>query len=167
MSLKRRLFTILFGATGGYLVGLTSIGSGSVMAVILLLLYPLAPAIVVGTDIAHATVLSLVTGFAHTLNGNVDFALAGTILLGSVPGVWVGSGLSVKVPTAALRTTLAVVLLGSGLGLLAKAGAGVPAVALGAVPLVAVGLIVWSTVRDRRRGGPTGAPATAAPGVRS
>jgi uncharacterized membrane protein YfcA len=99
MSLKRRLFTILFGAAGGYLVGLTSIGSGSVMAVILLLLYPLAPAIVVGTDIAHATVLSLVTGFAHLLNGNVDLPLVGTLLLGSIPGVLVGR-IGVSVPSA-------------------------------------------------------------------
>jgi uncharacterized membrane protein YfcA len=111
MSLKRRLFTILFGATGGYLVGLTSIGSGSVMAVILLLLYPLAPAVVVGTDIAHATVLSLVTGFAHTLNGNVDFGLAGLLLLGSIPGVLVGSRIAPWLPGRPLRVILAVMLV--------------------------------------------------------
>lgn len=118
MSLKRRLFTILFGATGGYLVGLTSIGSGSVMAVILLLLYPLAPAIVVGTDIAHATVLSLVTGFAHTLNGNVDFALAGTLLLGSIPGVLIGSRLAPRLPGKPLTIILAIMLVFVGARLL-------------------------------------------------
>ncbi len=111
MSLKRRLFTILFGATGGYLVGLTSIGSGSVMAVILLLLYPLAPAIVVGTDIAHATVLSLVTGFAHLLHGNVDLALAGTLLLGSIPGVLIGSRLAPRLPGRPLTIILAIMLV--------------------------------------------------------
>jgi uncharacterized membrane protein YfcA len=111
MSLKRRLFTVLFGATGGYLVGLTSIGSGSVMAVILLLLYPLAPAVVVGTDIAHATVLSLVTGFAHMLNGNVNFALAGTLLLGSVPGVLIGSRLAPRLPGKPLTIILAIMLI--------------------------------------------------------
>ena len=118
MSLKRRLFTILFGATGGYLVGLTSIGSGSVMAVILLLLYPLAPAIVVGTDIAHATVLSLVTGFAHLLNGNVDLGLAGTLLLGSIPGVLVGSRLAPRLPGRPLTIILAIMLVFVGARLL-------------------------------------------------
>jgi uncharacterized protein len=118
MSLKRRLFTVLFGAAGGYLVGLTSIGSGSVMAVILLLFYPLAPAVVVGTDIAHATVLSLVTGFAHMAHGNVDFALAGTLLLGSIPGVIVGSRMAPRLPGRPLTVILAVMLLFVGARLL-------------------------------------------------
>lgn len=118
MSLKRRLFTILFGAMGGYLVGLTSIGSGSIMAIILLLLYPLAPAVVVGTDIAHATVLSLVTGLAHASQGNVDWGLAGTLLLGSVPGVLVGSRLAPYVPGKPLRVILACMLIFVGARLL-------------------------------------------------
>ncbi len=111
MSLKRRVFTILFGAAGGYLVGLTSIGSGSVMAVILLLLYPLAPAVVVGTDIAHATVLSLVTGIAHLWHGNVDLGLAGTLLLGSIPGVLIGSRMAPWLPARPLTIVLAVMLV--------------------------------------------------------
>ena len=111
MSLRRRLFTILFGATGGYLVGLTSIGSGSVMAVILLLLYPLTPAVIVGTDIAHAMVLSFVTGFAHLLAGNVDLVLAGTLLLGSIPGVLIGSRLAPRIPAKPLMIILAVMLV--------------------------------------------------------
>ena len=111
MSLKRRLFTILFGAMGGYLVGLTSIGSGSIMAIILLLLYPLAPAVVVGTDIAHATVLSLVTGLAHASQGNVNWGLAGTLLLGSIPGVLVGSRVAPYVPGKPLRVILACMLI--------------------------------------------------------
>ncbi len=118
MSLKRRLFTILFGAMGGYLVGLTSIGSGSIMAIILLLLYPLAPAVVVGTDIAHATVLSLVTGLAHASQGNVDWGLAGTLLLGSVPGVLVGSRLAPYIPGKPLRVILACMLIFVGARLL-------------------------------------------------
>lgn len=118
MSLKRRLFTVLFGATGGYLVGLTSIGSGSVMAVILLLLYPLTPAVVVGTDIVHATVLSLVTGFAHLLHGNVDLTLVGTLLLGSIPGVLIGSRLAPRLPGRPLTIILAVMLVFVGARLL-------------------------------------------------
>ena len=118
MSLKRRLYTILFGAMGGYLVGLTSIGSGSIMAIILLLLYPLAPAVVVGTDIAHATVLSLVTGLAHASQGNVDWGLAGTLLLGSVPGVLVGSRVAPYIPGKPLRVILACMLIFVGARLL-------------------------------------------------
>jgi uncharacterized membrane protein YfcA len=118
MSRRRRMYTVIFGAMGGYLVGLTSIGSGSIMAIILLLLYPIAPAIVVGTDIAHATVLSLVVGLAHMTQGNVDFALAGTLLLGSIPGVLVGARLAPFIPGKPLKTILAVMLIFVGLRLL-------------------------------------------------
>ena len=118
MSTRRRGYTIVFGAFGGYLVGLTSIGSGSVMAVILLLLYPLAPAIVVGTDIAHATVLSLVVGLAHMTQGNVDFGLAGALLLGGIPGVLVGARIAPRLPGKPLKTVLAIMLIFVGLRLL-------------------------------------------------
>ena len=118
MSRQRRLFTIIFGSIGGYLVGLTSIGSGSIMAVILLLLYPLSPAVVVGTDIAHATVLSLVTGIAHMTQGNVDFGLVGTLLLGSIPGVLVGSRVAPWLPARPLRIVLSVMLIFVGITLL-------------------------------------------------
>ena len=118
MSRRRRLFTVFFGAVGGYLVGLTSIGSGSVMAVILLLLYPIAPAIIVGTDIAHATVLSLVVGLAHMTQGNVDFGLAGTLLLGSIPGVLIGSRVAPWLPGKPLKMVLAVMLIFVGVRLL-------------------------------------------------
>jgi uncharacterized protein len=111
MSRKRRIFTILFGALGGYLVGLTSIGSGSIMAVILLLLYPLTPAVIVGTDIAHATVLSLVTGVAHMTQGNVDFPLAGMLLLGSIPGVVMGSKVAPLLPNRPLKVILSLMLV--------------------------------------------------------
>jgi uncharacterized protein len=118
MSRRRRTYTVLFGATGGYLVGLTSIGSGSVMAVILLLLYPIAPAVIVGTDIVHATVLSLVVGLAHMTQGNVDFSLAGTLLLGSIPGVLLGSRIAPWVPGKPLKAILACMLVFVGVRLL-------------------------------------------------
>ncbi len=118
MSRRRRAYTVVFGAMGGYLVGLTSIGSGSVMAVILLLLYPIAPAVIVGTDIAHATVLSLVVGLAHMTQGNVDFSLAGTLLLGSIPGVLVGSRIAPWLPGKPLKTILACMLIFVGMRLL-------------------------------------------------
>jgi uncharacterized protein len=118
MSKRRRFYTVVFGAMGGYLVGLTSIGSGSVMAVILLLLYPMAPAVIVGTDIAHATVLSLVVGLAHMTQGNVDFSLAGSLLIGGVPGVLVGSRLAPWLPGRPLKMVLAAMLVFVGVRLL-------------------------------------------------
>jgi uncharacterized membrane protein YfcA len=118
MSRRRRKYTILFGAMGGYLVGLTSIGSGSIMAVILLLLYPIAPAVIVGTDIAHATVLSLVVGLAHMTQGNVDLALAGSLLLGGIPGVLVGSRVAPWLPGKPLKMILAIMLIFVGARLL-------------------------------------------------
>ena len=118
MSRRRRIYTVVFGAMGGYLVGLTSIGSGSVMAVILLLLYPIAPAVIVGTDIAHATVLSLVVGLAHLTQGNVEFALAGSLLLGGIPGVLIGSRVAPWLPGKPLKMILAVMLIFVGTRLL-------------------------------------------------
>ena len=118
MSRRRRMYTVVFGAMGGYLVGLTSIGSGSVMAVILLLLYPIAPAVIVGTDIAHATVLSLVVGLAHMTQGNVEFALAGSLLLGGIPGVLIGSRIAPWLPGKPLKMILAVMLIFVGARLL-------------------------------------------------
>ena len=118
MSTKRRLLTVLLGAFGGYLVGLTSIGSGSVMAVLLLLFYPIAPAVIVGTDILHATVLSFVVGIAHMTQGNVAFGLAGTLLLGSIPGVLIGSRLAPFIPSKPLKAILACMLIFVGARLL-------------------------------------------------
>ena len=118
MSRRRRMYTVVFGAMGGYLVGLTSIGSGSVMAVILLLLYPIAPAVIVGTDIAHATVLSFVVGLAHMTQGNVEFALAGSLLLGGIPGVLIGSRVAPWLPGKPLKMILAVMLIFVGTRLL-------------------------------------------------
>jgi uncharacterized membrane protein YfcA len=81
------------------------------MAIILLLLYPLSPAVVVGTDIAHATVLSLVTGVAHMTQGNVDLSLAGTLLLGSIPGVIIGSRVAPLLPGRPLKVALSLMLV--------------------------------------------------------
>ena len=118
MSRRRRMYTVVFGAMGGYLVGLTSIGSGSIMAVILLLLYPIAPAVIVGTDIAHATVLSLVVGLAHMTQGNVAFSLAGSLLLGGIPGVLIGSRVAPWLPGKPLKMILAAMLIFVGARLL-------------------------------------------------
>lgn len=114
MSRHRRAYTVLFGAVGGYLVGMTSIGSGSVMAIIMLLLYPMSPAAIVGTDIAHATVLSLVTGLAHLASGNVAFGLILALLAGGIPGVLIGSRVSPLIPGRPLKVGLAAMLVVGG-----------------------------------------------------
>jgi uncharacterized protein len=145
---------VALGAAVGFVLGVTSAGSGALIAVGLILVFKLAPRRVVGTDVFHAGVLLWAAAAAHVVAGNVDFGLAGNILVGSVPGVWLGSHFSVRVPVAALRTTLAVLLIGSGLGLLAKAGAGIPGAALAAFPLAAVLLAGGAALRERRRGRP-------------
>jgi len=83
--------------------------------------------------------------------GNVDFGLVGTILLGSVPGVWLGSHWSVRVEPAVLRTTLAAVLIGAGLALLIKAGLDIPVAVIVPFPVAVIALLVATIVRDRRR----------------
>jgi hypothetical protein len=128
----------------------TSAGSGALIAVGLILLFRLVPTRVVGTDVFHAALLLWAAGAAHVVAGNVDFALAGTILLGSVPGVWLGSHWSVRVEPAVLRTTLAVVLIGAGLALLIKAGLDLPVVVIAPFPVLVIALLVVTIARDRR-----------------
>lgn len=104
--------TVVLGALLGFLVTLTSIGAGAVGVVALFLLYPLIPTVkIVGTDIAHAVPLTLVAGLGHLHMGNVDFVLLGSLLLGSLPGIYLGSHLSVKIPERVLRLTLASMLV--------------------------------------------------------
>jgi uncharacterized membrane protein YfcA len=129
----------------------TSAGSGALIAVGLILLFRLSPRRVVGTDVFHAAILLWAAGIAHLMAGNVDFGLVGTILLGSVPGVWIGSHWSVRVDPAVLRTTLAVVLIGAGLALLIKAGLDLPIAVIVPFPLAVIVLLFVTIVRDRRR----------------
>lgn len=147
---RNKVLAALFGALIGFILGVTSAGSGSLIAVGLIMLFKLAPHRVVGTDVFHAAILLWAAAIAHIFAGNVDFGLAGTILLGSVPGVIIGSQLSVRTPVEVLRTVLGVVLIGGGLGLLSKAGAGIPPVAIAACPLVA-GALVWRGIVLRNR----------------
>ncbi|HYI37569.1 MAG TPA: sulfite exporter TauE/SafE family protein [Thermoleophilaceae bacterium] len=152
MGRTEKVRAVFLGLIVGFVLGVTSAGSGALIAVGLILLFRLVPQRVVGTDVFHAAILLWAAAIAHLVAGNVDFLLAGNILLGSVPGVWVGSHLSVRIPVATLRTVLAIVLIGSGLGLLTKAGVGVPAWTLAAFPVV-VALLVARAFRARRAAG--------------
>jgi uncharacterized membrane protein YfcA len=127
---------VLFGLGVGILVGTAGMGGGSLMTPLLILVFGIKPVVAVGTDLAYAAVLLWVAAAAHLVSGNVDLALAGTILLGSIPGVWIGSGLAVRLPERGLRPALGVVLLTSGLALLTKAGVEIPAAVLVGVPLL-------------------------------
>ncbi len=104
--------TVVTGGIVGVLVTISSIGAGVLGTVALLFLYPrLSAAKVVGTDIAHAVPLTAVAGVGHMALGTVDLVLLGSLLLGSLPGIYLGSHLSAKVPEKVLRPILAVMLL--------------------------------------------------------
>ncbi len=108
--------TVLIGAVLGVLVTLSSVGAGALGTVALLFLYPRMTTLkIVGTDLAHAIPLTAVAGIGHWTLGNVDFVLLGSLLIGSLPGIWIGSHLSAKIPDKVLRPILASVLLLIGL----------------------------------------------------
>ncbi len=111
--------TILAGAILGFLVTLTSVGAGALGTVMLVYLYPwrLTPARLVGTDIVHAIPLTVLAGTGHALMGNVDLILLGWLLLGSIPGVLIGSHYSSKAPEGFVRPAIAIVLTLVGLKL--------------------------------------------------
>jgi uncharacterized protein len=149
MERRHKVAAVLLGLSVGFVLGVTSAGSGALIAVGLILLFRLTPQRVVGTDVFHAAILLWAAGLAHVTAGNVDFGLAGTILLGSVPGVWLGSHWSVRVDPAVLRTTLAVVLIGAGLALMIKAGLDLPIAVIVPFPVAVIGLLVVTMLRAR------------------
>jgi uncharacterized membrane protein YfcA len=138
---RHKIGAVLLGVSVGFVLGVTSAGSGSLIAVGLIMLFRLAPRQVVGTDVFHAAILLWAAAIAHVVAGNVDYGLAGTILLGSIPGVWIGSHWSIRTPVATLRTGLGVIMIGASLGLLSKAGAEIPGWVLAAIPLLLLALV--------------------------
>jgi uncharacterized protein len=142
---------VTLGATLGFVLGVTSVGSGALIGLALILVFRLTPHRVVGTDVFHAAVLLWAAGLAQLVVGNIDFGLMGTILIGSLPGVLIGEHLSRRVPDTALRPALGCVMLGSALGVISKAGADLSAwVILG--PPIVVGLFAYGFQRVRVRG---------------
>jgi uncharacterized membrane protein YfcA len=150
MTRRNKIAAVSLGVFVGFILGVTSAGSGSLIAVGLILLFRLAPKEVVATDVFHAAILLWAAAAAHIVAGNVDFVLMANILIGSLPGVWIGSHLVTRIQVGTLRTALAIVLVGSGLGLLSKAGAAIPTPALAAVPLILVAAVVLQE-RGRKR----------------
>jgi uncharacterized membrane protein YfcA len=140
MHLYRRhiVAAVVTGAVTGFVIGLTSAGSGTLIALVLIAVFRLTPQRVVGTDVFHAAILLWAAGLAHWVGGNVDLGLAANILVGSIPGVLIGAQLAVTVRTGFLRNALGLVLIASSITLITKEK--VPAVII--IPSVTVAMLV-------------------------
>jgi hypothetical protein len=145
---RDRLISFALGAVGGFIVGLTSVGSGTFFALVMLLVFPLTAAKIVGTDIFHAAALLWVAGFAHLIHGNVDLGAMAWLLVGSIPGILLGSQVTVKLPERSLRVALATVLLASGVRLLEA-----PAYDIWVPLILASGAILAGAVELKRLNG--------------
>lgn len=122
MERRHKVAAVVVGAVVGFVLGITSVGSGALIGVALILLFRLTPHRMVGTDVFHAAILLWAASLAHLVSGNIDYGLAANLLIGSLPGIWIGSALSPRMPVVALRTALAVVLVASGIALANKSG---------------------------------------------
>jgi uncharacterized membrane protein YfcA len=148
---RDRVVAVAIGAVFGFVVGLTSVGSGTFFGLVMVLVYPLTMAKIVGTDIFHAAALLWVAGIGHMVAGNVDYHATAWLLTGSIPGVLLSSRFTVKLPDLVLRISLGTILVLSGLKLLNVPQAkwillgGLIALGIG---LVAYGVRAW-VVRPR------------------
>lgn len=141
------LRTLMIGVMGGLVVGVTSVGSGSLMMIALLLLYPgLRLRQLVGTDLVQAVPLVASASVAHVLFGHFQFGLTGSILIGALPGVYLGARLSSRAPDHLIRPLLVAVLSASGLKLV---GANSRVMTVAGVLLV-VGTLSWMLIGNRR-----------------
>ncbi|MER5518476.1 sulfite exporter TauE/SafE family protein [Streptomyces sp. NPDC002763] len=154
----RPVATLLIGLVGGVIVGMTSVGSGSLIIVMLMLAHPRLKANhLVGTDLVQAIPMVAAAALGHLLVGDADLGLAATLLIGAVPGVLLGSVVSSRVAGGAVRWALVVLLTGSGLSML-KASSTV--IVLGCLGMALLGGITG--VGDRRTAHPRAADETAA-----
>jgi uncharacterized membrane protein YfcA len=157
ITARVRTIAILIGAAFGFIVGLTSVGSGTFFGLALLLLFPLSATRMVGTDLLHAALLLFVAGAGHLLHGNVDLHAMSWLLVGSIPGVLIGSHLSIRMPDRALRVVFAFVLVLSGIKLVKTPAA--DSIILVGVVLGTVALVAWGVVTLKTRRVPAGDPA--------
>ncbi len=140
MTARSKALAVTLGFVLGAILGLTSVGSGALIGLALIIVFRLTPHRVVGTDVFQAAILLWVAGLTHLAFGNVDFGLMANILIGSLPGVWLGTNLMTKIPTAGLRITLGVVLFASAFGILKKAGADYGLGVVIGVPVILAGV---------------------------
>lgn len=153
--------TIILGAVAGFIVGITSVGSGSIIIVVLLLIYPgLKASSLVGTDLTQAIPLVGAAALGHVLFGSFSASITVSLLIGAIPGAFIGAQISSRAPGGVIRRALAVLLLASGLRLL---GLSTDMVLLVAVGALVVGSLIWivirRTVRERRQAASTAAPS--------
>ncbi len=156
--------TIAIGAVGGLVVGMTSVGSGSLIIIALLMLYPVLKANqLVGTDLVQAVPLVAAAALGHVLYGDFQLGITASLLVGCIPGVYIGARFSSQAPGGIIRRALTLVLLASGLKLV---GVGTTTLAVTLVVTIVVGSLAWMQVRRsyglpalsryERRGGPAG-----------
>jgi len=151
IELRHKVAAVTIGATTGFVIGITSAGSGTVIAILLIAVFRLTPHRVVGTDIVHAAILLWAAGIAHWVGGNVDFHLAANILIGSVPGVIIGAALSGKAPQGLLRTALGLVLVGSGIVTIQKGDATLWPIAAGVAGIGFAAVLLGPRIYERYR----------------
>ncbi|HEY1689421.1 MAG TPA: sulfite exporter TauE/SafE family protein [Solirubrobacteraceae bacterium] len=148
---RSKAVSLPLGFILGTILGLTSVGTGALIGVAMLIFFRLTPQRVAGTSVFLGALLLWVAGIAYMAVGVVDFGLMGNILIGSIPGVWVGSHYVNRVPAQALRVTLSAVLLGSALAMVDKAGLALSPVEIIGPPIV-VGIVGWLMHVRRERG---------------
>ena len=149
LTTSDRVRAVAIGLVGGFIVGLTSVGSGTFFGLTMMIFFPLSMAQIVGTDIVHAAALLWVAGFGHIVAGNVDFQAMAWLLLGSIPGVLIGSHFTVRAGDRVLRVALATTLSLSGVKLIDFPGADVVVITGASVALVA-GVVVVARALKRR-----------------
>jgi uncharacterized membrane protein YfcA len=146
----RPIPTIALGAVAGFIVGITSVGSGSIIIVSLLLIYPgLKASALVGTDLTQAIPLVGAAALGHLLFGKFNLDITSSLLLGAIPGAFIGAQISSRAPGGIIRRILAVLLLASGLRLL---GLSTEVVLLVAVAALVLGSLAWIAIRRVVRG---------------
>jgi hypothetical protein len=160
----RPLATVLVGVLGGLVVGMTSVGSGSLMIIALMALYPaLSASRLVGTDLVQAVPLVGAAAFGHAMFGDLQLDVTGALLVGAIPGVYLGSRISSRAPQGVVRRALTLVLIASGLKLL---GVGTVALGWALLAVCVAGPLLWGWARTRQglaplarleRRGPVGA----------
>jgi uncharacterized protein len=149
LGTRDKVLALLIGGVFGFVVGLTSVGSGTFFGLVMVLVYPLTMAKIVGTDIFHAAALLWVAGIGHMISGNVDYHATAWLLTGSIPGVLISSRFTVRLPDVILRVALGTILFLSGLKLLDVPGS--QWILLGGLIALATGLGAYGVIAWRAR----------------